>query len=275
MEGEPVSDEAMQEAFGFSMTELNALREDENPVIREIPKNLCVLCFDDALKSQYETALPILERLGFGATFYITEMEGSEATPAFEDKSTYLTWDQIREIEQRGFEIGNHSLHHVSGSQNMGREFNMEQIRGMEVEFEAHGISHPVSYAYPSGASNPEVVQCARDCGYLWARGNQVKGKDGIRGMTYYDPLVDSPLAVCSFGEPDFYTADFMKKRIAETPEGCIFGLTYHDVAPETWKGSCSFEGQMELLKEMGMKVIAMRDLGAYIDPEKAWRYTI
>lgn len=275
MDGREVDDSAMLESYGFTSKELAAYRNAQDPVKKPIPSNLCVLCFDDALRSQYETALPLLKEYGFGATFFITEMEPSPRNGGFSDKTTFMTWDQIKAIEDAGFELGNHSLNHVFGSQNMGRAFNIAQIRGMEAEFEAHGLKKPVSYAYPSGISNPESVACARECGYLWGRGNEEKSaSEGYRGMTYYDPRSDSPLAVCGFGDPDYYTEELLRQRISETPNGMVFGITYHDVSPETWPGPCPFERQMEVLKELGMEVISMSQLSDYIDPEKAYQYT-
>ena len=275
MRGQPVEDRALAEAFGFTAAELAAFRAAQSPMKKPLPGNVCVLCFDDSLKSQFDVALPLLERYGFRATFFLTEMEASPCGPGFTDKSRYMTWDQICALEQAGQELGNHSLHHVFGSQDMGAEFNRAQIMGMEAEFAVHGLKKPVSYAYPSGISNPTVVQCARECGYLWGRGNQEKGMDGIRGMTYYDPTVDSPLAICNFGDPDFYTEALLEQRIDETPEGMVLGLTYHEVDAEHWFGSCSFERQMEVLHRRGMRVIAVSDLGEYIDPEKAYQYTL
>lgn len=275
MTGQDVEDGAMQESFGFSYRDLAEYRRASDPIKKPIPSNLCVLCFDDALKSQYEVALPLLKRYGFGATFFITEMQTSPRSEGFADKHTFMTWEQIKEIETAGFELGNHSLHHVFGSQNMGREFNIGQIRGMEDAFTAHGLKKPISYAYPSGISNPEVVACARECGYRWGRGNQEKGMDGIRGMTYYDPLQDSPLAICNFGDPDYYTEEVLRQRISEIPDGMVFGLTYHDVSEEKWVGPCPFVRQMEVLKELGMEVISLAQLETYIDPEKAYRYTM
>ena len=43
---------------------------------------------------------------------------------------------------------------------------------------------------------------------------------------------------------------------------------------PAHWPGPISFARQMEILKELGARVIALRDLEEYIDPEKAYRYT-
>lgn len=275
MAGADVDDAAMEKAFGFTMTQLRTCMAERDPVRGPIPRRLCVLCFDDAYKTQYTVAMPILQELGFGATFFIAELQKTPHGATFEDKNVFMTWEQIAQLEKAGFELGNHSLHHVWGAQNMGRDFNIEQIRGMEEEFARHGLQKPVTYAYPSGISTPELVACARECGYRWGRGNQEKDGNGIRGMTYYDPKVDSPLALCNFGDPDFYSEALLKKRIEDTPEGCIFGMTYHDVGDDHWPGPISFRRQMEILKELDMQVIAVRDLDRYIDAEKAWHYTL
>lgn len=275
MAGQAVDDRAMLARFGFTSAQLAEHRRGLDPVKKELPRNLCVLCFDDALKSHYTDALPLLEKYGFQATFFIAEMKASPRGPGFEDKSRFMTWEEIKAIQDAGFELGNHSFNHVFGSQNMGRDFNLAQIRGMEEEFAAHGLDKPVTYAYPSGICNPEVLQCARDCGYRWGRGNLENGPDGIRGMTYYDPRQDSPLAICNFGDPDFYTEETLRARIGNTPGGTVFGLTYHDVSEAMWPGSCTFARQMELLAGMGMKVISIRELEEYVDPEKAYQYTL
>lgn len=275
MAASPVDDELFTSSFGFSVVELEELRKVQDPVKGNIPRNLCVLCFDDAYKTQYTVAMPILLELGFHATFFIAELQQTPHGATFDNKDVFMTWEEIRELQDAGFELGNHSLHHVRGSQDMGRDFNMAEIRGMEEEFKRHGLDKPVTYAYPSGISNPEVVACVRDCGYQWARGNQEKGTDGIRGMTYYDPRVDSPLAICNHGDPDFYSEAILRKRLSDIPEGCIFGLTYHDVGAAHWAAPISFRRQMEILKEEGMKVIAVRELSEYIDPEKAYHYTL
>lgn len=95
------------------------------------------------------------------------------------------------------------------------------------------------------------------------------------RGMTYYDPLQDSPLAICNFGDPDYYTEEVLRQRISEIPDGMVFGLTYHDVSEEKWAGPCPFVRQMEVLKELGLEVISLAQLETYIDPEKVYRYTM
>ena len=66
-----------------------------------------ILTFDDACLSHREYVAPLLREYGFTATFYISEYPGS-----FEDKTQYMTWEQIKELQDMGFEVANHSLTH-------------------------------------------------------------------------------------------------------------------------------------------------------------------
>src|ERR671912_2070877 len=75
--------------------------------LERIPDKLVVLTFDDSKASHYSVVRPILKKYGFGATFFITE-GFSFAT----NKEDYLTWRQIAELHQDGFEIGNHTRDH-------------------------------------------------------------------------------------------------------------------------------------------------------------------
>src|SRR5258708_38925316 len=80
-----------------------------NPVLRKkIPDKLVVLTFDDAVKSHYNFVAPLLKKYGFGATFFVCEFP-----PNFSDTSKYMTWPQIQQLAKSGFDIGNHTHHHV------------------------------------------------------------------------------------------------------------------------------------------------------------------
>src|SRR5437660_1059672 len=70
-----------------------------------IPSRLVVLTFDDAVKSHRTFVAPLLKELGFGATFFVTHKW-------MDDRTNFMTWQDIAEIHQMGFEIGNHSWTH-------------------------------------------------------------------------------------------------------------------------------------------------------------------
>ena len=74
-----------------------------------VPDKVVVLTFDDSVRSQFDIVRPILKQYGFGATFFITTGFEFES-----DKQNYMTWEQIRQLHEDGFEIGNHTRDHVT-----------------------------------------------------------------------------------------------------------------------------------------------------------------
>src|SRR5436190_3602895 len=75
--------------------------------LEPIPDRLVVLTFDDSAKTHYTVARPLLKRLKFGATFFITE--GFDFR---DNKRDYMTWEEITRLHKDGFEIGNHTRDH-------------------------------------------------------------------------------------------------------------------------------------------------------------------
>ena len=75
--------------------------------LQPIPNRLVVLTFDDGNKSDTTHVAPLLKRYGFGATFFITE-----GLNFLENKAHYVTWKEVRELHEAGFEIGNHTRRH-------------------------------------------------------------------------------------------------------------------------------------------------------------------
>src|SRR5258706_1643942 len=75
--------------------------------LEPVPDKLAVLTFDDSVASHYSVVRPILKRLGFRATFFITEGFSFQT-----NKKDCMTWEQIAELHRDGFEIGNHTRDH-------------------------------------------------------------------------------------------------------------------------------------------------------------------
>jgi len=66
-------------------------------------KTVCIT-FDDGAETDLISAAPLLSKLGFGATSYITV--------DYLGKPGYMSHAQVRELQAAGFEIGCHSLTH-------------------------------------------------------------------------------------------------------------------------------------------------------------------
>src|ERR1700693_1164005 len=72
-----------------------------------IPDRLVVLTFDDGTKSDIAYVAPLLKRYRLGDSFYVTE--GLREVKRDDDA---LTWDEIRQLNDLGFEVGNHTESH-------------------------------------------------------------------------------------------------------------------------------------------------------------------
>jgi peptidoglycan/xylan/chitin deacetylase (PgdA/CDA1 family) len=139
--------------------------------------------FDDAYKDILD-ALPILERLGLPATVFASTGFAEDGRPlavpeladqvaAFPERLATMTWDELRGLAERGFQIGSHTVSHPHLPQlsdaELDREFSDSRAR---IEDELGRRCHLL--AYPFGEHDARVQEAARRSGYaaafaLWA----------------------------------------------------------------------------------------------------------
>src|SRR5947209_7949239 len=129
-----------------------------------VPDKLVVLTFDDASRSHYSVARPLLKKYGFGATFFVTE--GFDFPT---NKRDYMTWEQIAQLHEDGFEIGNHTLDHKGVTRDSLRDL-AAQVRGINARCKEHGIPVPVSFAYPGNAIERDALPILKELGIRFAR---------------------------------------------------------------------------------------------------------
>jgi peptidoglycan/xylan/chitin deacetylase (PgdA/CDA1 family) len=231
--------------------------EAELPRLRQpIPDRLVVLTFDDAPVTQAVFAAPILHKYEFGATFYICEFP-----PNFNDKTKYMSWKQVQQLDRMGFEIGNHTAFHTHVSR-MSREQFHESLAYIEDKCKAYGIRKPVTFAYPGYDARSKDLDVLTERGYVFAR---------IGGERAYDPLSDNPLLVPGFnanGTDPVRVFDAIK----QARDGKVVVLIFHGIPdyehPWVTTPPQLFAQYMEFLHKNRYKVIAMRDLTKYIGPD-------
>lgn len=101
-----------------------------------------ILTFDDGYDDAYTSVFPELRRRDMVATFYIAT--------GFVGRPGYVTWDQIREMQNAGMEIGAHTISHVDLA--ASRLFTQrKQILGSILSIDHEVAVHTTSFAYPSG----------------------------------------------------------------------------------------------------------------------------
>jgi peptidoglycan/xylan/chitin deacetylase (PgdA/CDA1 family) len=157
------------------------------------------LTFDDGYEDFLDAAVPALEKLGFSATvFVVAGMLGSENTWEHgggpRPQLRLLGADGVREVSERGMEIGSHSVTHprVSGldSETLIREVeDSRQLLGEIVNAPIEGFS------YPYGAVDGPAVRAARKAGYVYAVATKKQVEGGLHDWprTYVGEK-DSPL---------------------------------------------------------------------------------
>ncbi|MGH9750057.1 MAG: polysaccharide deacetylase family protein [Candidatus Polarisedimenticolia bacterium] len=172
-------------AAGYEVISLGELvRRLEERTLRSRTKR-AVVTFDDGLRGQMAGACPVLERHGFPATFFL--IAGALGTDrllphlaaaagggvTMPDEWLQLSWEEARQLRDRAFEIGSHSMSHRS----LGR------LEPADIEREARGsrevlerrLGVPVElFAYPFGSRaygdfGPGTAGLLRRAGYRGA----------------------------------------------------------------------------------------------------------
>jgi peptidoglycan/xylan/chitin deacetylase (PgdA/CDA1 family) len=146
-----------------------ALREflEFTALRRQLPRKTVVLTFDDGWRSFKEHAYPVLKELGFTATLFIyTDFIGAR---------TALSWAELKELADEGFDVQAHSKTHTDMRRKQG-ESDEEFARRMEAElvqplalFQRRLGRAPTILAYPYGSHDEEVTRRAREAGYAAA----------------------------------------------------------------------------------------------------------
>ena len=131
--------------------------------------------FDDAFRS-ISRALPILEALRVPATVFVCSGYAEDgrpldvpelATDAARQPHELATmpWDEIRELRDRGVEIGSHTVNHPRLTQ-LGDEELRRELGESRERLEAE-LGRPCRFlAYPYGDEDERVHQAAEDAGY-------------------------------------------------------------------------------------------------------------
>ncbi|WP_277479665.1 polysaccharide deacetylase family protein [Catalinimonas alkaloidigena] len=225
---------------------------------QQIPDKLVVLTFDDAVSTHATYVGPLLKKYGFGATFFVCEFP-----PDFEDKSKYMSWEQIQKLGEMGFEIANHTHHHTHVNRIDEAEL-IKELTYIEEKCVALGLEKPITFAYPAYETDEEVITTLKKQGYRLARAG---------GSLAYDPLIHHPYLI-----PSFSTTGEDKERvinaIKQAKDGKVVVLTVHGVPDyaHDWVTTPPklFEIYLKFLHDNNYQVIALKDLEIYIDVDQA-----
>lgn len=235
-----------------------ALMGNAQIIKNELPEKLIVLTFDDAVVSQYSYVAPLLKEYGFGATFFVCEFPTRSS-----DRSAYMNWQQIAELDKMGFEIANHTKDHPM-LPSLSLEEVEYQLTYIDNKCDSMGIAKPMDFAYPGYGLDSTIVDYLGKRGFAFAR---------VGGDRPYDPLVDNPLLVPSWAM-NANNKEQIMNAFKEAREGKIVVLTIHGVPdlehPWVTTPPELFREYIEYLYENDYTVISLKELTKYINTEEA-----
>ncbi len=114
--------------------------------------------FDDGHASQFEHALPLLERFDVKAIFFVT-------AGWIGNHPEYMTWSQLRELVARGHRVQAHGWSHRFLTTCWGAELELE-LRRPRQELEDRLGAAVDALAFPGGRWNRRILQACRQAGY-------------------------------------------------------------------------------------------------------------
>jgi len=238
-----------------------ATPDDPTGIIKKpIPDKTVVFTFDDSCLSNATIAAPILKKHGFGGTFYISDAYGFR-----ERKDWYMTWRQIKGLDDDGFEVGNHTRGHgiLSLTDEGGFQAYIWTLEDLAI---ANRIPRTTTLAWPFYIVNTKFYPLLSSWGYTFGRGGHGR---------VYRPAVDHPFDVPSFAVGGVgMTIEGFISAVQQATAGRVVVLTFHGTPDSEHAGVGTdpdlFEDMVEYCKANNYNVIAMRDLAEYIDTEKA-----
>lgn len=131
-----------------------------------IPKRSVVITIDGGHGSAYNIAYPILKKYGLPATFFVN----TDSVGIIEKA---LTWDQLKQLKDEGFEVGSYAF--SNGDLEVNKEKEVDQVYTAGIKRELllskqiidKELSQDTLYlAFPSGEYNRNLLNICDQVGY-------------------------------------------------------------------------------------------------------------
>lgn len=126
-----------------------------------LPEKPVVISFDDGVTDQFTNGLPILEKYGYTATFFIKLNNVGRGKGG-------LTYDQIKELIASDMTIGSHSVNHDNMALMDLKTLDYELRESKKILEENLGIKIKY-FSFPGGAYTQTTIKEVKLAGYLAA----------------------------------------------------------------------------------------------------------
>ena len=172
------------------------------------------LTFDDGHESNYRLAFPLLQEVGFAATFYVVG--------GFVDQDpNYVTSAQLREMAKSGMTIGSHTMTHrwlpTLNSTEVRRELADSKARLEDLLQQS-----VLDFALPGGHYSPAILNAIRDSGYRSVATSKAGAHTvGDTAICFNRIEIRRDLSTVHF-QDRFRSSTLMKLRLLEAGKDCL-----------------------------------------------------
>ena len=145
---------------GFTTISFDALADyfDGKKIL---PVKPIILSFDDAWKNQYTYAFPLLKKEKMTGTFFVFTNSLNHGS--------HLRWDDVREMQKSGMEIGSHTKFHPYLDDIKDPAVLANEIAGSKKILE-ESVGTTTAFAYPFGEHGTTTISEVKRAGYRIAR---------------------------------------------------------------------------------------------------------
>jgi peptidoglycan/xylan/chitin deacetylase (PgdA/CDA1 family) len=198
-------------------------------------KSIVSLTFDDGLRCQFERAVPVLNKHGMQATFFLIANRNSthDLWSGHTDDWWKIDWRaddiaMLKTLVRDGHEIGSHSVTHDPVNLKIPEQSDIEACESKRLIEEWIGTS-VLSFCYPFYWSHAYLADAVTKAGYRQARAGGV-APDYLPGSSYYD--------LAHSGSLDRFNVDCCQISQNENVRdwiraGCWHVLTFHAIGDD------------------------------------------
>lgn len=140
----------------LTMAEFSAIMEGQAAA----PDKPVLLTFDDGYVDNHSTVMPLLSKLGFPATLFMS--------PGVMDDKRFINWDQAADLRDNGWDIHPHGMTHPYLTKLTAEEQAYEIMEARKQIEEKLGITADV-FCYPYGQYNNATLKILKDNGFRYA----------------------------------------------------------------------------------------------------------
>jgi len=159
---------------------------------QELPDKTVCVTMDDAYKSVYTKAYPLLKKYKLPFTIFIN------SGPVLHESPYYLSWGEMREMGNFGAEYANHTYSHqylVRDGIKDPKKYKKHVVKEIEMcenkiekELNGHVCTYPKMLAYPFGEYDKKLMKTVKELGYIGIAQNSapISSKSNFMALTRF-----------------------------------------------------------------------------------------